>query len=208
MDLKKHKILESILLLLAILGVTLAIYLFATDIVFGQVKYVLKADKDLIGLKAKIAKGFVGLREKTDRNDGYWIDRFNKSVGVSKGSPYCNAGQYFCWDSAGRLLGMKPPVVRSGLANSSFNQAFKKGQKKTYAAKKNDYLVWRYPFLYTGHVESITATGRAGWVKTVGFNTTAGAGNQREGGGVYERKRNIYHFLGRMKIRGLVGFES
>ena len=87
-----------------------------------------------------------------------------------------------------------------------FNKAKQVGKKVSYKPQKNDLLFWIVTT--TGHVERIDSVLKGGWVKTIGFNTSSGTGNQRDGEGVYLRKRNIYSPLSRMRVRGIIGFEG
>ena len=98
------------------------------------------------------------------------------------------------------------PIYRTGSTYLMFNKAKQVGKKVSYKPQKNDLLFWIVTT--TGHVERIDSVLKGGWVKTIGFNTSSGTGNQRDGEGVYLRKRNIYHILSRMKVRGLIGFKT
>ncbi len=90
-----------------------------------------------------------------------------------------------------------------------YNEGVKRGSKVTPKPKYNDLIFWRKPNTWSGHVERIIEVLKAGWIRTVGFNTSSGAtGSQSNGEGVYIRKRNVNHFLGRMLIRGYLGFNE
>ena len=136
-------------------------------------------------------------------------DEYNKSVGNPIGSPYCQAGQFYCYKEACSILGYGLhiiPIPRNGMANSTFDYIKRLGTKTNYKPRIHDFIIWRSPEKYTGHIERIISIGKAGWVTTVGFNTSSGNYNSQDNGdGVWERKRNIYHPLGRKRIRGLAG---
>jgi len=136
-------------------------------------------------------------------------DKYNRAIGNPLGSPYCQAGLYWCYLEAARSLGMSASVIpmpRNGMANSTFDFFRKSGYKTAYKASVHDFIIWRSPKNYTGHIERIIAVGKAGWVTTVGFNTSPGTrGSQSNGDGVYIRKRNIRHPLASKRIRGLAG---
>jgi hypothetical protein len=146
----------------------------------------------------------VGVKEKTGHNDGKQIAEYLKSVGIYKPASYCMAGQYWAfW----KVDPDKVPLRKSGVAIHSFSYAKKVGRKTAYKPQINDLIVWKRFGSWQGHVERIIEVGKAGWVKTVGFNTSNGkTGSQREGNGVFIRKRNIYYKIGRLNILGLVGF--
>lgn len=171
---------------------------------YCNTKYVLPYDKYLLVQSRKVLISQIGVTEATGKNDGLQVERYLASVGLPKGNPYCQAGQYWCFMQVG-----KPPIPKSALAISSFQYAKKLNDKAAYSPSQDDLIIWNKPKTVFGHIERIIEVGKAGWVSTVGFNTSSGAkGNQRDGGGVYKRKRNLYHFLGRMQILGLVGWKS
>ena len=93
----------------------------------------------------------------------------------------------------------------------AFDERFAKrnGEKVKYEPQVNDLIVWKHSNNWTGHVERVIEVLDKGNVRTVGANTNNGkSGSQREGNGIFIRKRNVKHILGRLKVRGLVGFRS
>ncbi|MFA5432605.1 MAG: CHAP domain-containing protein [Candidatus Paceibacterota bacterium] len=178
---------------------------------FSQVKYELPCNKDLLEKSHELAISQIGVTELTGKNDGYEIDKYQIAAGYWRGCqyPYCAAGQYWCFSEAAKLLNFcncMIPIYRTGSTYLMFNKAKQVGKKVSYKPQKNDLLFWIVTT--TGHVERIDSVLKSGWVKTIGFNTSSGTGNQRDGEGVYLRKRNIYHILSRMKVRGLIGFKT
>jgi hypothetical protein len=167
-------------------------------------RYEIKSEKGIWFLSLEIAKGFNGLREKTGNNDGYWIDRFNKSVSNPRYASYCNAGQYFCFDSANKLNKQIIPVPKSGLANSTFDFAVKHGTKSK-GCKVGDYLIWKFKNRINGHVERVIEVRSHNMVKTMAFNTSFGSGTAQNGNGCGYKIRYINNPLGKMFYRGLIG---
>lgn len=142
-------------------------------------------------------------------NDSPKIRNYLAAVGINYPAPYCAAGQYYCFAESANMLQLQHteiPIKRTALANAIFANAKQNGSIANYKAKDNDLIIWRKGNSIFGHIERIITTGSCGWVQTVGFNT--GSGNARDGDGVYIRKRNIYHPLQRMTIRGLIGFSG
>lgn len=155
----------------------------------------------------QVMLGEVGKIE-TGHNRGI-ADKYNKTLKLPLGSPYCQSGQYWCYWAACQQLHYTYryiPMPRNGMANSTYDYIRRNGHKTKYIPRIDDFIVWKSPKNYSGHIERIIAVGRAGWVKTVGFNTSSGKrGSQRDGGGVWIRNRNIRHPLGSRGIRGLAG---
>jgi hypothetical protein len=176
-----------------------------------KTRYLMPCKEKLIIASRDSAITQVGTREKTGNNDGYKVEQYLGSVGLTKGNPYCAAGQYWCFYSACLALNyqlMDIPIYRTGSTVNMFNDAIAFGIKTNPFPSNNDLIFWRKPNEWTGHVERIIEIMKAGWVETVGFNTSSGCnGSQDNGEGVYFRKRNINHFLGRMVIRGYIGFK-
>ena len=191
--------------------IALLLLLAATVESFPLAKYLIPCKTNLIKASRDSAIAQVGVREKTGRNDGYKIEQYLKSVGRFKGDAYCAAGQYWCFYSS--CLDLKYPltdipIYRTGSTVKMFNEASRTGCKIKPVPFDNDLIFWRRPNEWKGHVERIIEVLKAGWVKTVGFNTSSRAkGFQDDGGGVYFRKRNVNHFLGRMVLRGFIGFK-
>lgn len=191
------------------LYISIFILLLNNSITVSQSRYILNCDTLLLNASMQVALAQIGVTEKTNKNDGIEVEKYLKSVGLGKGFPYCMAGQYYCYYEANKILKTVNPIPKTALANKIFDVAQKKNRKSRYIPNKHDFIVWRTPKAVTGHIERVIEVKKGGWVNTIAFNTTSGNyGNQRDGGGVYIRKRNILHPLGRMAIRGLVGFNN
>ena len=173
-------------------------------------KWRINGSETIITRGYEIALAFEGVREATGKNDGYWQRRFQKSVGISAGSPYCYAFQYFCMDSARRELGLEEaqmPLPKTGLANAFLDYASKRGQKVEYRAKRYNFLLWRFEKRYwsKGHIAGILEVSNGGNIITIEANTRCGSqGNEREGDGICQKKRNYKHPLGRMKYKAII----
>ena len=198
-----------------VISVILLLLLILMGEAESQTKYQLKADNELLHQSKHIMLDYVGTKEATGNNDGDTIAIILKSVGIYSQAPYCQAFVYFCFDEAKkrilRICGRKVdiPIPMSAVSQSSFNYAKGKGERVKYEAYENDLIVWKHSHNWTGHIERVIKNIGNGTVLTVGANTSNGlSGSQREGNGIFIRKRNIKHILGRLKVRGIVGFRS
>lgn len=175
----------------------------------AQVKTVLLVDKCLLEVSLDSAKAQVGVCELTGHNNGAMIEKYLSSVNLKRGNPYCAAGQYWCfWAAAIDLdIGINNiPIKRTGLANDMMNDALSNGKKSAFRPQKHDLLVWRKGKTSFGHIERIFHVQSGGWVQTIAFNTSSHTIDQKHIEGVFFKRRNVYHSLSRMAVRGLIGF--
>lgn len=148
----------------------------------------------------------IGTTEKTGNNDGEQIDNYLRPVGLRRVA-YCYAGHYWGFYVAAGYNKRNVPLLNTALASAAFNYALKNGQlvvpPHPYPL---DLVFWKFSKTPFGHAARIISVKRAGWIETIEFNTTRGnSGNQRDGGGVWRRKRNYLFPLGRMNISGFIG---
>lgn len=185
-------------------------FLLSFNISIGQVKYQLYVEEELILKSRELLIQQIGVKEKTGKNDGPKIKEYLKSVNLDEGAAWCQSLQYWCYYMAQKLTGLVNailPIPKSGVANNTFVYAQKNGKKVKYEAEDNDFIIWRLQSsTWQGHIGRIIEVKKAGWVITVEGNTSNGlSGSQREGNVCARREQNIYHPLGRMNVRGLVG---
>lgn len=185
------------------------IFITITYYSFSQTKYILPCDAQLLMASLDTAMKCVGVTEETGRNDGKEIESYLHSVERKKGDAYCAAGQYYCFYVSAIALNMpitEIPIKRTGIANEVFEDAKKRGRRVKYNAKKHDLIVWRRNGTPFGHIERIVESNKAGWVLTITFNTSQYFIGKGRVEGVFIKRRNIYHALGKMRVRGIVGF--
>jgi hypothetical protein len=148
----------------------------------------------------------VGIKEKTNNNDGEQIESYLKSVNLTKGQPYCAAGQYWVFNEISKKWNYQNPLYKTGSVNRMFDEFIKYAINVPFFLDIDDLIVWKYKNKFQGHIERVINVIDEKTVQTVGFNTQSGeSGSQRDGGGVYIRKRKI-GILGNMYLRGVLGF--
>ena len=99
-------------------------------------------------------------------------------------------------------------MPKSGLANRYFTHGKKNGIRTKYEVRIDDLIIWRKGRTVFGHVERVISVLKAGWVKTIAFNVKIMDGPGSSAEGVSLKRRNIYHPLGRLQVRGIVGFRK
>ncbi|MGC8979014.1 hypothetical protein [Caldisericum sp.] len=184
------------------------LFLYLALPIFAQQRFEIWVESNLIKLSEKIALNLIGEKEiKENRSE--MIDKINRTMGLPLGSNYCQAGQYYTYFHAYKILNKEEyngwPVPRNGLAISTFLNAKKYGKKANkYFGKKNDFIIWKAKNSSFGHIERIYSDLGKGWVETIGFNVSIG---DKEG--IAFKRRNIIFPLNRIKvILGIVGINE
>ena len=180
------------------------IFFFSMDSIAAE-KYVVTVRKDLVEKSYDIMMGELGLVEKSNQNDGA-VQKYLAIVGLKGNNPYCAAGQFWCFVMAAKNLKIAEsniPIPKTGLANNIYNYFKKNGTKSPFRAELHDLIIWRKGSSAFGHIERVIQSGKAGWVKTVGFNVREIPSGKQ---GVFIKKRNLYYPLLGMKLRGIAGF--
>jgi len=187
----------------------LGFFLFVYS-VSAQSNYILHCDSDLLRASKDSAIAQVGVIERTGRNDGAEIEKYLKSTCTVKGNSYCASAVYWCFFAAAIDLKLRIneiPIKRTALANSIFNDAVLCGEKAKYIPREHSLIVWKYPNSCFGHIERIISIEKAGWVTTVAFNVSGySSKDKKQVEGVFLKKRNVFHPLGKMRIRGMISF--
>lgn len=171
---------------------------------FAFNKYIIECDNDIKIMSFNIAINEVGKTE--DNNNSGYITKYLKSVDLNSGYPYCMAGQYWSFDSALKKinkLNKINPLLKTGSAIKEYNYLKNKGRKSKFNLNKYDLVFWRKINSWQGHVERIIEVYNAGWIKTLAFNIKQGNNE-----GVFIKKRNIFHPIGRLRFIGAIGFEE
>lgn len=188
----------------------LLLFLIISYSLFCKESYTIIDNNNVSLLALEIAKTQIGVKETAGKNRSSQIDLYNKTAGVSLGSPYCAAGIYWSFKTAADSLKVKNIIKQTASANGQYDYCKSKGTKDSiYKANKSSLIVWKYSNSYNGHIEIINKVLNNGNVETIGFNTSSGAsGSQRDGEGVYKRQRNIKYKLGKMLVRGVINLEK
>lgn len=185
------------------------ILLFTTTL--SAARYQIEIDSCLHNKAFEIAEGEIGVTEATGKNDGEVV-KYLKVTGLGAGYPYCAAGISWCYLQAAKFFDKGKSFIPFPMTAGSqvvYDHARKTGIKTKNKPIAQDFFIWRKKDSYQGHIGIIAKVARKGWVHTIEFNTSGNRnGDQRDGGGVWRKKRNIIHPLGRLLVRGFVGFKK
>lgn len=127
------------------------------------------------------AASYVGVRERTGRNDGEEVERFLAHVGLAPGYAWCAAFVSYCLDRGGADSPPRsawcPSLMGGGVAIDPRGGGLAPGDVfGVYHGAKGRVA-------HVGFIEGVEGD----WVVTIEGNTNRGGG--REGDGVYRRRR-------------------
>ena len=166
--------------------------------------------KDARLLLTIAASVWVGLKEKTGKNDGEWVEEFQKVCGGSKGDPWCMYFVQGCIAYVERKLGIKSHMVSSGHCMTVWN-ATKLEKKAKFFPAAGAIPIWRRGTSSSGHTEVMLSADNKN-MKAVGANTS-GADTTgkvtREGNGCFYTTRSMQGFpnlktTASMKLQGFI----
>ncbi len=167
----------------------------------AQTTYELPATKEALEKSRAVLYDCVGIREVGGNNRGKDIDRILSPLGL-RGVAWCQALQYYCFYVTGEAI----PIKKTAGSQDCFNDAKKRGKPLPYRIRIDALLFWRVVNGWQGHSARVVKVMKMGWVETIEGNT--GNGNQRDGDGVYRKKRHLYNPVGRLRVSGSIVFKT
>ena len=124
-----------------------------------------------------------------DSNRGQWVEEFQAAAGTTPGNPWCASFVTYAAYKAGMIDAPTNPASVYGWATYGVREHV---VIPTESPIRGDLFFWLNPD-HHGHIGFVVKTGKLGplrWIETIEGNAQPGEqGNQREGGGVYRRKR-------------------
>lgn len=160
--------------------------------------------KNARALFIEAAKVCVGIREKTNRNDGPMVELMQETVGGAGREAWCMSFIQTCIAYAEEKTGVKSPIHSSEHCMTVWAETPKEQRVKRFPLP-GAIIIWNYWPTQNGHTGCLLGTdGEV--MQAVEGNTTAGkVGDEvvREGGGVYFTERGFFG-SGRMKRVGFL----
>jgi len=154
-------------------------------------KPILTPPNQLLAGALDVARTQIGIRE-TAPNRGPEVERYQASVGLFPGQPYCMAFVYYCFEESSKRNNVVNPLVRTGSVIRHFEKApdvvrlppsaIEEGEVKPGAIFCIDHGNNR------GHGGLVLVADENGLQTVEGNTNSAGV---REGEGVYRRTRRV-----------------
>ena len=178
------------------------ILIFLTYDGMSQIRYEVQTLLNTNQSRIEIACSQIGVREETSRLQ---IISYLNRVGIKWMAPWCAAFQYWVYDEASKKLCIQNTLPRTAVANAYFDYGKSKGKRTSYKANAGDLIVWKSDS-WAGHIGIVVRQVSKQTVETIEGNTSSLS--VRTGGAVESKVRSIYHPIGKLKVRGLIGFSN
>lgn len=162
-------------------------------------------------LMIEAAKACVGIREKTNRNDGPMVELIQETVGKAQNEAWCLAFVQTCIAYAEVRTGIKSPLTATEHCMTLWRNT-PETQKVKRHPLPGAIAIWRHGSSTNGHT-GIVLGADEGIMQLVEGNTSSGQTPNgeivREGGGVYFTERSMQNFPrlqtgGSMKLQGFI----
>ena len=167
------------------------------------------------------AQKYLHVRERYNRNDSPDIDRFLGYLGLPTGLAWCAAFSIYNYKEAADGLQVKQPLPRYGRVSMLWDHCKRNPikyraitadevRRGSVKLQPGDLPIWASGTIkggdFNGHTGLVRAQLSPTRFESIEGNTTPGpTGNQRDGGGVYERTRAInpgtFRILGFCRVR-------
>ena len=142
------------------------------------------------------AKRWVGITEQGGNNRGQLVTLFQRAAGgLANGEPWCMAFTQFCIQAVDNLAADYESSTQKSVLFKGEHclTVWNKSQAlKIDAPKPGSLCIWQHGQTASGHVGIIVDINADGSIMTVEGNTSSGeVGNQREGDGVWLKRRRL-----------------
>jgi hypothetical protein len=156
---------------------------------------------DLVAEMIGEGRKFLHVNEKLGKNRSKEIDMFNKAMGIALGSPWCMSKQQWLIDAVEKKFKVVSRVFRSAHCVTVWNKTPKDLKSQTPAV--GSLIIWNHKGTSNGHVGLILEILDKNNVLVLEGNTGPGENVERNGDGVYIKRRSIKG-SGSMVVLGFV----
>jgi GH24 family phage-related lysozyme (muramidase) len=148
----------------------------------------------------EVARSHVGVREQ-GRNRGREVEMFQRTIGGADGEAWCMSFAQYCIQQAGIATKVDPKVFQSEHCLTVWNKSPQ--SQRISRPEAGSLVIWRHGNSNSGHVGIVEKVHADGTFTTIEGNTGSGSGINREGDGVYRRKRDM-NGAGSMRVVGFL----
>lgn len=145
-----------------------------------------------------------GIMESGGNNRGPLVAEILKTIGLPSGTSWCMAMIQTALRFAELYSGDTSKVVSSGHCLTTYRDSPAACKVPTTSLRAGDLIIFQHGKTEDGHVEGVTGSLQGLLAYTVGGNTSAGVGVNRDGDGVYHRMRSLVKPEGDMTIFGIL----
>lgn len=146
------------------------------------------------------ARKHLGKTEVGANNHGPIVKECLGFFGMEEGSAWCMAFAQYCVHKALKPLGVKPKIVKSAGVWDTWEKSPK--ELKLSRPEVGSLVIWRKKGTFAGHAGIVTMV-QGDKFTTIEGNTSPGAGINRDGDGVYEKRRDMKGY-GSMELIGFL----
>lgn len=149
----------------------------------------------------RVAASYIGVQEK-GANKGKEVEMFQKAVdGKAVGEPWCMGFVQFCIKTTEAATGAKSSIFSSEHCMTVWDKS--PSNLRLKQPEPGALVLWRKGSTTSGHVGIVESVQGGGSFTTIEGNTGGGTGVEREGDGVYRKKRTM-GTMGSMSVEGFL----
>ena len=151
-------------------------------------------NKDPQGVFLVALEAMVGIREATNRNDGFEVSMIQDTIGGAINEAWCMSAQQSAVAYAEHHTGRKSLLYPSEHCMTTWRKSPESMRIPVEKIRPGDILILNHQGSDSGHVWALRARIKGSRIETLEGNTTQGIENEvivREGGGFYICRRNM-----------------
>jgi hypothetical protein len=174
-----------------------------------SLNYISLRPENLRAMLLEEAKNWLGTTEQIKNNSGQMVEKFQRSVSLDAGDPWCLAFVFYCIDrieAQAAVLDMNYPrckLYRTGHCLTLYRNTAMMQRVSAKDALPGDLVIWSKRGTAQGHVGIVYLNNHNGTFSSIEGNTSDGSGVDRDGDGVFLKNRLVGGY-GTMEILGFL----
>lgn len=174
-----------------------------------SLNYITLRPENLRAMLLEEAKNWVGVTEQVKNNAGQMVERFQRSVSLDIGDPWCLAFVFYCIDRVEAMASVldrnypRCKLYRTGHVLTLNRNTPMMQRVSAKDAVPGDLVLWNKRGTTSGHVGIIHLNNHNGTFSSIEANTSDGSGMDRDGDCVALKNRLIGGY-GTMEVVGFI----